>query len=142
MPAPAVLLDEDTSRALERTLRQLGYDVVSVHSVGPKGVDDALVLEQSIALSRMVVTHNADDYRALHASFLRTGRRHPGILCVPQRGSLRRRTLRVAMMLDWIATQPYESGFFAWGHLQQMLEGGFRLAGYSEDDVRYALGWA
>ena len=45
------------------------------------------------------------------------------------------------MMLDWIATQPHESRLFAWGHLQQLLERGFRLPGYSEDDVRDALGW-
>lgn len=106
MPAPPALLDEDTSRALDRELRRRGFDVVSVHQVGPKNVDDALVLERAIALGRVVITHNTDDYRALQAAYERDGRQHPGIVCIPQVGPLARRALRAAMMLDWIADQP------------------------------------
>ncbi len=58
MPAPLALLDEDTSRALEHALRQRGFDVISVHSVGPRNVADALVVEHAIALGRVVITHN------------------------------------------------------------------------------------
>ena len=48
--------------------------------------------------------------------------------------------LRVAMMLDWIADQPHASRLFVWGHLQQLLERGFRLPGYSEEEVQQVLG--
>ena len=43
--APPALLDEDTSRALEHALQVRGFDVVSVHGVGPKNVPDAVVVE-------------------------------------------------------------------------------------------------
>lgn len=44
------------------------------------------------------------------------------------------------MMLDWLGTQPYASRLFEWGQLQQLLERGFCLPDYSEDEVREALG--
>lgn len=44
------------------------------------------------------------------------------------------------MMLDWLGIQSYTSRLFEWGRLQQLLERGFRLPGYSEDEVREALG--
>jgi predicted nuclease of predicted toxin-antitoxin system len=141
MPAPAALLDEDVRPKLVATLSERGFDVVSVHRVGPRNVDDALVLERAIALGRVLITHNTDDFRAVHSAFLREGRAHTGVLCLPQRGSLSRRTLRAAMMLDWISAQPHESRFVVWGQLQQLLERGFRLPGYGEDEVREALGW-
>ena len=142
MPAPPALLDEDTSRAIDRELLRRGFDVVSVHRVGPKNVDDAIVLERAIALGRVIITHNTDDYEALHAADLREGRSHPGIVCIPQLGPLSRRALRAAMMLDWIAAQPYASRLFVRGWLQQQLERGFQLPGDSADEVRQVLGRA
>jgi hypothetical protein len=141
MPAPPALLDEDVRLGLVSALSARGFDVVSVHVVGPRSADDAKVLDRAIELDRVLVTHNADDFKVVHAGFIRAGRAHPGIICIPQRGSLLRRTLRAAMMLDWIASQPYHSRLFVWGQLQQMIERGLRQSGYSEDEVREALGW-
>jgi hypothetical protein len=141
MPAPPALLDEDVRPALVAGLTARGFDVASVLRVGPRNTDDALVLEHASMLGRVVVRHNTDDYKAVHAAFLRHGRAHTGIVCLPQRGSLARRTLRAAMMLDWIAEQPHRSELFVWGQLQQLLERGFRPPGYSEADVREVLGW-
>lgn len=134
------LLDEDVRLTIVAALAERGFDVVSVHQVGPKGVDDTLVLERAIELGRVLITHNADDFKDVHAAFRQRGKTHPGIACVPQRGSLGRRIVRAAMMLDWIETQSHGSRLFIWGQLQQILEEGFRLPGYSEDDVREALG--
>lgn len=45
------------------------------------------------------------------------------------------------MLIDWIAMFPdHRSRLFRWHDLQQRLIGGERLSGYSEDDVRLALG--
>jgi hypothetical protein len=142
MPAPPALLDEDVRLGLVSALVNRGFDVVSVHSVGPRNADDALVLERAIELARVLITHNRDDFKDVHSAFLHRGRIHTGIVCIPQRGSLSRRIVRAAMMLDWIATQPHVSRFFVWGQLQQQLERGFRLPGYDEEDVREALGWS
>lgn len=142
MPAPPALLDEDVRLGLVAGLAARGFDVLSVLTVGPRHTDDALVLENATSLGRVMVTHNTDDYKAAHAAVLREGRTHLGVVCIPQRGSLSRRTLRAAMMLDWIADQPRESRLFVWGELQQKLERGFRLPGYEEAAVRDVLGWA
>lgn len=142
MPAPAALLDGCLDLALVRTLTQRGFDVASLLTVGPRGVADALVLERAADLGRVLITQNADHFKALHVALLRQGRPHPGVICLPQRGPLSRRALRAAMLLDWIGTQEYASRLFVWGELQRLLERGFRLPGYSDGDVLQALGQA
>ncbi|MBI4491684.1 MAG: hypothetical protein HY690_02710 [Chloroflexi bacterium] len=45
------------------------------------------------------------------------------------------------MLLDWIATFPdHRSRLFKWGQLQELIEQGYRLPGYSEAEVQLALG--
>jgi hypothetical protein len=103
-------------------------------------VSDALVLARAIDLRRVLVTHNIDHFRREHAEVLRPGRTHHGILGVPQRGSVERRTIRVAMLLDWIADQEHGDRLVVWGDLQQQLHRGLHLPAYSEPEVRLAIG--
>ena len=142
MPAPSACLDECTDLHLVRALEARGFNVTSLQFVGPLGIDDGAVLERATELGRVLVTHNADDFRRQDAAFRRHGRPHAGIVCLPQsRGApFSRLELRAAMMLDWVATQPYQSRLFSWGQLQEQLERGFRLPGYREEDVREAFG--
>jgi hypothetical protein len=140
MARPPALLDEDVRLGLISTLKDRGFDVVSVQTVGPRGVDDTKVLERATELGRVLITHNTVDFKTVHGSFVRLERAHRGIICLPQRGSLERRTLRTAMMLDWLASQPHESRLFVWGQLQQLLERSFQIPGYSEEEVRVAIG--
>ena len=45
------------------------------------------------------------------------------------------------MMLDWIATLPtHHSRLFKWAQLQHLLDQGYRIAGYSEAEIRLASG--
>ena len=101
---------------------------------------DALVLERAIDLRRVLVTHTVDHVRRERAEALRRGRTHHGILCVPRRASVERRTIRVAMLLDWIADQEREGRLVVWGDLQQQLHRGLHLPGYGEAEVGEALG--
>lgn len=44
------------------------------------------------------------------------------------------------MMLDWLGTlEDHRSQMYKWGHLQALLERGYRLPNYDEDEVRLAL---
>jgi hypothetical protein len=140
MAAPAALLDECLDLALVRALTQRGFDVVSLLVVGPRGVKDVRVLERATELERVLITQNTDDFKAVHAAWLQQGRQHPGVIGLPQRGPLSRRALRAAMLLDWAGAQEYASRLFIWRDLQQLLERGVRLAGYSDADVQQALG--
>lgn len=141
MPAPPACLDECTELDLVEALATRGFDVVSIQIVGPRGASDDLVLERATQLGRVLVTHNIRDFRLVDEAFRRAGRPHGGIVGVPQArgGPLSRVELRVAMMLDWLSTQEYESRLFGWGQLQQLLERGFRLPGYDAADTRHAL---
>lgn len=112
MPAPAALLDECPDLALVGALRARGFDVVSLLVVGPRGVNDASVLERAAELGRVLVTQNTVDFKKRHAEWQQQGRMRPGIVCVPQTGEIGRRAVRIAMLLDWIATQPHASRLF------------------------------
>ena len=98
------------------------------------------MLERASELGCVLITHNIGDFKAWHATFQRQGRAHGGIVGLPQTRPFPRLELRVAIMLDWLGTQQYASRLFLCGQLQQLLERGSRLSGYSEDDVREALG--
>jgi hypothetical protein len=121
MPAPSACLDECTDLHLVSALGARGYDVTSLQLVGPLGVDDDAVLERATELGRVLITHNAEDFRRQDGEFRRRGRPHGGIICLPQSrgGPFSRLELRAAVMLDWLATQPYESRLFSWGQLQE-----------------------
>lgn len=140
MAAPAALLDECLDLALVDALTRRGFDVTSLLVVGPRGASDAHVLERAAGLGRVLITQNTDDFKLLHAVWLQQGKAHPGIIGVPQRGPLSRRALRAAMLLDWVGEQEHISRLFIWGDLQRLLQRGGRLPGYSDADVRYALG--
>jgi transposase len=73
-------------------------------------------------------------------TFLRQGRSHGGIICLPQTRPFSRLELRAALILDWLADQPYGSQLFLSGDLQRLLERGLRFPSYGEEDIRHALG--
>lgn len=143
MPAPPACLDECTDLHLVRALGARGYDVTSLQLVGPLGLDDGAVLARATELGRVLITHNRGDFEREDAAFRHQGRHHAGIICLPQqrRGPFSRLELRAAMMLDWVGAQPYDARLFHWGQLQQLIEHGFHLPGYTNEDARHALGW-
>jgi hypothetical protein len=140
MPAPPSLLDECTDLELVAALRARGYSVESAQRTGLRGLPDEVVLEQAAQRDRVLITHNERHFRREHRRRLEQGRGHGGIACISQVGPIERLTVRAAMMLDWIGSQDRRSQFFIWGRLQQQLERGLRLPGYTEDEVRFALG--
>jgi hypothetical protein len=141
MPPPPACLGECTNLHLVDALTARGYDVTSLHIVGPRGLSDRAVLMRTTDLGRVLITHNTRDFRKLDAEFRHKGQRHCGIICLPQprHGTFDRLVLRAAMMLDWIGTQRYEAALFQWGQLQRLLEEGLRLPGYDLPEIEDAL---
>jgi hypothetical protein len=79
----------------------------------------------------------------LHATYLRRGYRHSGIVLLPQVPPVSRRQRRAAMLLDWLSTlDDYQSRLFQWNDLQQRLIAGLRLPGYTQDEIDEAVGRA
>ena len=141
MPAPAALLDECVDLELVVSLRARGFTVESTQLTGLRATDDQVVLDHA-AQRGWVITHNERHFRRQHHRRLQQGGSHSGIICVSQLGPIERLTVRVAMMLDWIGDQDHGSRFFIWGQLQRQLERGLRPPGYTENEVRLALGRA
>ena len=86
------------------------------------------------------VGFNAKHFIREHRLFLSQGTPHSGIILVPDTGPVTRLAVRTALLLDWIGTQEHHSRVFRWGALQTLLTQGYRLPGYSEEEVQYALG--
>jgi hypothetical protein len=139
---PTGYLDECVDVGLVQTLLQRGHIVLAARDAGPTGVDDDEQIEYAAARGWVIVTHNARHFVRWNHRFRQQGRLHGGIVVIPETGPLDRLTIRAAMMLDWIAQQEYRSCLFRWGDLQKLLVQGFRVPGYTEDEVRRAIGRA
>jgi hypothetical protein len=114
--------------------------MTTAQAEGTLGLSDEAHILYAAGRGFLVVTHDQLDFRRWHAIFQRQGRPHGGIVMLPQT-SLAIVEIRLAMLLDWIALEAdYRSRLFRWNELQRWLIQGNRLAGYSEADVRLALG--
>jgi len=143
MAAPPVYLDECIDRLVVEGLRQRRFDVLTAIEVGRGEDPDDAQLAYATSVGRVLLSYNRIDFRRLHATYLRLGREHGGIILIPQAPPVSRRQMRAAMLLDWLGTlDDYRSRLFQWNDLQQRLLGGFRLPGYTEDEVDDAVGRA
>jgi hypothetical protein len=142
MPAPPAYLDECVDHALVAILRRRGFTVTSALEQGRAnlGFSDSDQLMFATERDMVLISYNERHFRALSADRQRQGQAHGGIVIVPAGTVLERLTIRAAMMLDWLGTMPdHRSRLFKWGHLQELLEQGFRLEGYGLEEVRLAL---
>jgi hypothetical protein len=104
-------LDEDTmSRALVRSLRARGFDVLTAGEAGRIHTPDREHLEYATLQNRTIFTFNVRDFAQLHAEYLSTGRHHTGIIVSDQLqvGAILRRLLELLAnrsaddMKDWL----------------------------------------
>jgi uncharacterized protein with PIN domain len=76
--------DEDVTDLLARSLRGRGFDVVSAHEAGLRGVSDAEQLAFAAQQGRAILTFNVRDFVALHQRFVDAGDAHAGIVVSTQ----------------------------------------------------------
>jgi predicted nuclease of predicted toxin-antitoxin system len=74
------LLDEDLNPKAALIGKRLGIDVVSVHDIGRRGLNDREQLEFAAEEHRILVTRNRDDFIRLTVAFFHAGSPHCGIL--------------------------------------------------------------
>ncbi len=141
MPAPSVYLDECVDIKLAEALHRRGFTVVTTLAASMLGATDEDQLLYAGAHGLILVTHNRRHFRRLHRLFQDDGRSHGGMILLSRTTPLARLTLRVTMMLDWVGTlDGYHNRLFSWGTLQDLFDSGYRLPGYSEQDVQFAIG--
>jgi predicted nuclease of predicted toxin-antitoxin system len=74
-----LLLDEDSqSKRLVSVLRKAGHEVLTINEIGLAGSSDDVVLKYARAKNRILLTHNCDDFEALHEA----NSTHSGILAI------------------------------------------------------------
>lgn len=95
MGQPKLLLDEDVWLGLAEALREVGYDVVSVHELDRQGLSDEEQMAFAMTEGRTLVTHNIQDFAPLVADYFEEGLSHPGVIVSRQfeKGTLLRKTL-------------------------------------------------
>jgi predicted nuclease of predicted toxin-antitoxin system len=101
--------DEDMSALVATLLRSRGLDVTTVPEQSTLGKTDREQLEFAASLGRCFVTHNRVDFERLHLQFIGEGRKHCGIIVVPQKTAyevaLRVGVLVNTLMVDSINNQ-------------------------------------
>ena len=80
MPAPALYLDEDVLPSVAGLLRSEGYDAVSAHELGRKGLSDPAHLAYAAGGGRVLVSYDVQHYKWLAEEWFLAGREHAGIL--------------------------------------------------------------
>jgi predicted nuclease of predicted toxin-antitoxin system len=74
-----LLIDEDSqAKSLINLLRKAGHDVITVNEAELTSESDDIVLNYAIREKYILLTHNCDDFEALHMA----NPFHPGILAV------------------------------------------------------------
>jgi predicted nuclease of predicted toxin-antitoxin system len=142
MNLPPIYLDECIDYRLATALRTAEIDVLTVSEAGAASHDDEAQLSFATSQGRMLLSQNQIDFRRLHATFMRTGRPHGGIVLVPQTVPYQRLERRVRLLLDWVARfSEHQSRLFTWTALQQEIIHGFRLPEWDETIVRDTVGW-
>ena len=88
--------------ATAASLRRAGIDALSTPEAGRRRQSDESQLEWTSAEGRVLVTFNVAHFAQLHATWLRQGRHHTGIIVSSQRpiGDTIRRLLHLAGALD------------------------------------------
>jgi predicted nuclease of predicted toxin-antitoxin system len=89
-----LLLDEHFSPEIARQLRDRGHDVLAVkEQPGLIGRPDRLHFASMPQQRRAIVKQDLGDFRPLLAEAMRSGTKTFGLVCVPTRISLSRRTI-------------------------------------------------
>lgn len=101
MSAVRLFTDEDVYSAVALAMCRAGYDAISSPTSGRLNVSDESQLEWAASEGRVLVTFNVGHFAALHATWLRQGRQHAGLVLSSQRpiGDTVRRLLHLSNML-------------------------------------------
>lgn len=87
MTVLALYTDEDVSALVATLLKSRGLDITTVPEQGTLGKTDREQLEYAISVNRCILTHNRVDFERLHLQYVEEGRKHAGIIVVPQKNA-------------------------------------------------------
>jgi hypothetical protein len=139
----AIYLDECVDHGVIPHLERRGHTVTTAQGQGTAADDDEEQLHHAAAAGWIVLSTNRGHFHRLHRQFREHGEPHSGIITVPQDDQHPDRFfLRCAMIAAWITTtfDTSHNRLFRWTDLQQALQQGLRLPGFTNAEVARALG--
>ena len=80
MSLPSLIDEDSQAKPLVSLLKKAGHDVITANEAGLARKVDSLVLDYARRENRVLLTHNCDDFEALHQE----DPIHPGILVIYQ----------------------------------------------------------
>ncbi len=142
MPFTTVYLDECVNHYTARYLARRAIPLITAQAAGMSGAGDEDQLRHATANGWLLLTTNRQHFIRLHAIFRANEWMHSGIATVPESPIFDRLAFRSAMMFDWIASEfpDPRNRLFRWTDLQQQLNDGYVLEGYSAEEIALALG--
>jgi hypothetical protein len=120
-------IDHDVARALAVRLRNEGHHAVTARNLGVERAGDERHLMGAALAGRILVTHNAHDYRLLHAAWLHWTEtwerrsRHAGILILPHGPAEENVRLLISFLELGL---PLDNGLYEWSRRGGWLRGG------------------
>jgi hypothetical protein len=140
MRPPSLYLDECVDVALVNRLRLWGFFATTTVQEGNTGATDEQQLVYAARYNFVFLTHNRRHFRRWHLIFIAQGQSHGGIIVLPL-GPLEQVTIRTALLLTWLMTLPdYHNELFEWGAVERVLIQGWKPQGFTDHDIRLALG--
>ncbi|MGK2966420.1 MAG: DUF5615 family PIN-like protein [Tepidiformaceae bacterium] len=101
MATTRLYFDHDCADAeVVAELRRRGLDCLTAEEAGRQRATDPEQLEFATSDGRVLLTSNVGDFAALHREWSASGRRHLGVLLVPQRLGVGSKVRRVLMVLN------------------------------------------
>ncbi len=142
MPNVRVYLDENVPHSLYGYLQQRHVAVMTVQQEQTQGFSDDDQLRYASSRGVVLLTTNMRHFHLWHREFQANGWEHGGIITVPQDDHLPQRLhIRSAMLIDWANTfATTRNVLFRWTDLQTQLYSGYRLSGFSADEIDLAVG--
>lgn len=104
-------LDEDVDVDLVPALRKKGYEAYSVRDIGRRTLDDEEQLQFSADRGWTLVTHNANDFKELHVTWLRQEKNHAGII-ISKRVEIGRMLRALLNLLDQVSADEAKNQLF------------------------------
>jgi predicted nuclease of predicted toxin-antitoxin system len=102
-----LLLDENTSPRIVRSLWERQVDAVHIRDRGLLGAADHVLWKVAQAESRTIVTINGRDFRKL----AKDSEAHPGIVVIPSGGSPDAQLTFIMSAITWVASTNSPDGF-------------------------------
>jgi hypothetical protein len=143
--SPAVIVDEDFPTPVARLLRErLAAPVELVAGGALSGAHDEALVAHAASRGGVIISHNRRD-RARFREYVRAWRERGNdtvsVLLLPRDVDDERLLLRTLLLVAWYAaSSPPKPETFIWNDVAQPLLHGHGIPGFSNAEIRRALG--